>query len=99
MVYSTALFAILNFIQSGYIDFFGLFELDFGIGFGNWVFHHIVNNINKTRFKLSATSYCSMANMRKVAPKMQQIREQYSDSRERLGQEMMKLYKKEKINP
>lgn len=50
-------------------------------------------------FKLSATSYRSMANMRKVAPKMQAIKERYGDNREKLGQEMMKLYRDEKINP
>ncbi len=50
-------------------------------------------------FKPSAMSYRSMANMRKVAPKMQEIKETYADNREKLGQEMMKLYKDEKINP
>ncbi|MDO6680843.1 MULTISPECIES: membrane protein insertase YidC [unclassified Oceanobacter] len=50
-------------------------------------------------FYPSAVSYRSMANMRKVGPKMQQIKEQYGDNREKLGQEMMALYKKEKINP
>ena len=40
-----------------------------------------------------------MANMRKVAPKMAEIKERYGDNREKLGQEMMKLYKTEKINP
>ena len=40
-----------------------------------------------------------MANMRKVAPKMQAIKERYGDNREKLGQEMMKLYRDEKINP
>ncbi|WP_430460750.1 membrane protein insertase YidC [Thalassolituus sp. LLYu03] len=50
-------------------------------------------------FKLSAASYRSMANMRKVAPKMAEIKEKYGDNREKLGQEMMALYKKEKINP
>ncbi len=47
----------------------------------------------------TAMSYRSMANMRKVAPKMAEIKERYGDNREKLGQEMMKLYKTEKINP
>jgi len=68
---------------------------------GNWgvaiIFLTIL--IKLAFFKLSAASYRSMANMRKVAPKMQQIKEQYGDNREKLGQEMMKLYKEEKINP
>ena len=50
-------------------------------------------------FKLSAMSLHSMANMRKVAPKIQEIKDRYGDNREKLSQEMMKLYKTEKINP
>ena len=50
-------------------------------------------------FKLSATSYRSMAKMRKVQPKMQNIREQYADDKQKQSQAMMELYKKEKINP
>ena len=40
-----------------------------------------------------------MANMRKFAPKMQQLKERYGDDRQRMSQAMMELYKKEKINP
>ncbi len=50
-------------------------------------------------FKLSAKSYQSMANMRKVQPKMADIREQYADDKQKQSQAMMELYKKEKINP
>jgi YidC/Oxa1 family membrane protein insertase len=50
-------------------------------------------------FKLSATSFRSMANMRRVAPKMQDIREQYGDDKQKQSQAMMELYRKEKINP
>ncbi len=50
-------------------------------------------------FKLSAASYRSMAKMRKVQPKMQSIREQYPDDKQKQSQAMMALYKKEKINP
>ena len=50
-------------------------------------------------FKLSATSYKSMANMRRVQPKMQDIREQHSDDKQKQSQAMMELYRKEKINP
>jgi len=68
---------------------------------GNWGVAIILLTvlIKAAFFKLSATSYRSMANMRKVAPKMQEIKEKYGDNREKLGQEMMKLYKEEKINP
>lgn len=68
---------------------------------GNWGVAIILLTvlIKLSFFKLSAMSYRSMANMRKVAPKMAKIKERYGDNREKLGQEMMKLYKTEKINP
>jgi YidC/Oxa1 family membrane protein insertase len=50
-------------------------------------------------FKLSAAGYRSMANMRKVQPRMLSIRDRYKDDKARLNQAMMELYKKEKINP
>ena len=50
-------------------------------------------------FPLSAASYRSMANMRRVAPMLQRLKEQYGDDRQKMSQAMMELYKKEKINP
>jgi len=50
-------------------------------------------------FKLSAASYRSMANMRRVAPKLQSLKDQYGDDRQKMSQAMMELYRKEKINP
>lgn len=50
-------------------------------------------------YPLSATSYRSMAKMRVLAPKLQKIKEQYGNDRQRLHQAMMELYKTEKINP
>ncbi len=50
-------------------------------------------------FPLSAASYRSMAKMRLVAPKLEKIKLQYSDDREKLNRAMMDLYKTEKINP
>ncbi|MEQ6885632.1 membrane protein insertase YidC [Salicola sp. Rm-C-2C1-2] len=68
---------------------------------GNWgVAIILLTVVVKLAFyKLSATSYRSMANMRRVQPEMQRLKEQYSDDRQKLSQEMMNLYKKEKINP
>ena len=40
-----------------------------------------------------------MANMRRVQPKMADIREQFADDKQKQSQAMMELYKKEKINP
>ncbi|TGD72795.1 membrane protein insertase YidC [Mangrovimicrobium sediminis] len=50
-------------------------------------------------FKLSATSYRSMAKMRQVQPKMVEIRERYADDKQKQSQAMMDLYRKEKVNP
>ena len=50
-------------------------------------------------FKLSAASYRSMANMRRVGPKLKSLKDQYGDDRQKMSQAMMELYKKEKINP
>lgn len=47
----------------------------------------------------SAISYRSMAKMRKVQPLLMQLKEKYGDDRQRMSQEMMNLYRKEKINP
>ncbi len=47
----------------------------------------------------SQISYKSMGKMREAQPKMQAIRDRYADDRQRQGQAMMELYKKEKINP
>jgi YidC/Oxa1 family membrane protein insertase len=50
-------------------------------------------------YKLSETSYKSMANMRQLTPKLQALKERYGEDKERLNQAMMEMYKKEKVNP
>ena len=50
-------------------------------------------------FHLSATSYKSMAKLRKLQPRMTAIRERYGDDRQRAGQAVMELYRQEKVNP
>ncbi|MGQ0751020.1 MAG: membrane protein insertase YidC [Betaproteobacteria bacterium] len=50
-------------------------------------------------YPLSEASYRSMAKMRVLAPKMQRLKEQYGNDRQRMQQAMMELYKTEKINP
>jgi YidC/Oxa1 family membrane protein insertase len=68
---------------------------------GSWGWSIIVLTIciKAAFFKLSATSYRSMANMRKVQPKMQAMKERYGDNKQKMSEETMKLYKTEKINP
>ena len=50
-------------------------------------------------FPLANKSYASMAKMKALQPQMQAVRERYPDDRVKQQQEMMELYKKEKINP
>ncbi|WP_111642234.1 membrane protein insertase YidC [Marinimicrobium alkaliphilum] len=76
--------------------------LNFIHGFvGNWGLAIIALTvvIKAAFFKLSATSYRSMAKMRKLSPKMQELKERYGSDRQKMSQELMKLYKKEKVNP
>ncbi len=68
---------------------------------GNWGIAIILLTviIKLLFYPLSATSYRSMAKMRVLAPKLQRLKDQYGDDRQRLQQAMMELYKTEKINP
>ncbi len=50
-------------------------------------------------FPLANKSYKSMAKMRNLSPEIQKLRERVGDDRQKLNQEMMNLYKKEKVNP
>jgi YidC/Oxa1 family membrane protein insertase len=50
-------------------------------------------------FPLANKSYRSMAKMRILTPKLQLLRERFGDDRMKLNQEMMALYKAEKVNP
>ncbi|MEC8752069.1 MAG: membrane protein insertase YidC, partial [Pseudomonadota bacterium] len=50
-------------------------------------------------YPLANKSYRSMAKMRDLTPKLMTLREQYGDDKMRLNQEMMAIYKKEKVNP
>ena len=50
-------------------------------------------------YPLSAASYKSMARMKKLGPRMKTLKERYSDDKQKFQQEMMAIYKKEKVNP
>ena len=68
---------------------------------GNWGVAIILLTvaIKAVFYPLSAASYRSMARMRLIAPKLQRLKEQYGDDRQRMSQAMMELYRTEKINP
>ncbi len=68
---------------------------------GNWGLAIILLTltIKAVFYKLSETSYRSMARMRKVGPRLKTLKERYGDDRQKMNQAMMELYKTEKINP
>mgnify|MGYP001201368543 FL=1 len=68
---------------------------------GNWGWAIVVLTIiiKAIFFPLSAASYKSMAKMRVLTPRLMQLKERYADDKQRLNQEMMKMYQTEKVNP
>ncbi|NWO06117.1 MAG: membrane protein insertase YidC [Alteromonadaceae bacterium] len=92
------------------VDFGWLFFISLPLFYVLQWFHGLVGNwgvsiilltvvVKLVFFHLSATSYKSMAKMRAVAPQLNRLKELYGDDRQRMSQEMMALYKREKINP
>ncbi|QDW41431.1 membrane protein insertase YidC [Bradyrhizobium sp. KBS0727] len=73
-------------------------------------FYHLVGNfgiaillvtvlVKLLFFPLANKSYASMAKMKSVQPQLAALKERYPDDRQKQQQEMMEIYKKEKINP
>ncbi|MDT8437846.1 MAG: membrane protein insertase YidC [Wenzhouxiangellaceae bacterium] len=50
-------------------------------------------------YKLTQAQFRSMGKMRKLQPRIQQLKERYGDDRQKFGQAMMEIYKTEKVNP
>ncbi len=94
------LFALLYFFATGKLRIGG-WEFDLGTGIGNWGWAIVLLTllVKGAFFHLAATSYKSMAKMRKLQPKMLELRERYGEDRQKLSQETMDLYRKEKVNP
>ncbi|KZN60429.1 membrane protein insertase YidC [Pseudoalteromonas luteoviolacea] len=77
-----------------------LLKLLYGV-LGNWGLAIIgITILVKTLlYPLTKAQYTSMAKMRALQPKMQQLKERYGDDRQKFGQAMMEMYRKEKVNP
>jgi YidC/Oxa1 family membrane protein insertase len=67
----------------------------------NWALSIVVFTLvlKLVLFPVTAKGFVSMGNMRKAGPKLKEVQDRYKDDKQRLGQEMMKLYKTEKVNP
>ena len=94
------LYTLLYFFAMGEAHMFGEVYEVFP-GFGNWGVAIIMLTIviKALFFRLSAASYRSMANMRRVQPKLLELRERHADDKQAQSKAMMELYQKEKINP
>jgi YidC/Oxa1 family membrane protein insertase len=68
---------------------------------GNWGWAIVILTIfiKAAFFKLTEAQYRSTARMRKLQPRIEQLKERHGDDRQRMSQAMMELYKKEKVNP
>jgi YidC/Oxa1 family membrane protein insertase len=64
-----------------------------------WAIIFLTITVKALFYKLSEMSYRSMAKMRKVAPRIQKMKEQFGDDRQAMSKAMMDMYKREKINP
>lgn len=68
---------------------------------GNWGWSIVLVTvfIKLAFYRLSATSYKSMAGMRRLQPKLQALRERFGDDKAKISQATMELYRQEKVNP
>ena len=69
------------------------------IGNMGWAIIGLTLLIKTLLFPLAYKSFVSMAKMKNLQPEMEKIKERAGDDRQKLQQEMMALYKKEKVNP
>ncbi len=79
--------------------FFALHEFNGLIGNMGWAIIALTLLIKALLFPLARKSYVSMAKMKELQPEMEKLKERAGDDRQKLQQEMMALYKKEKVNP
>ena len=50
-------------------------------------------------FPLANKSYAAMSKMKRLQPEMEKLKERYGEDRQKMNQELMQLYKREKVNP
>ncbi len=79
--------------------FQALHYLNILIGNMGWAIIGLTFLIKTLLFPLAYKSYVSMSKMKKLQPEMEKIKERAGDDRMKLQQEMMQLYKTEKVNP
>jgi YidC/Oxa1 family membrane protein insertase len=79
--------------------FWALDKIHVVIGHWGWSIVVLTLLIKLLFYKLTEAQFRSMGKLRKLQPRIQQLKERYGDDRQKFGQAMMDIYKKEKVNP
>jgi YidC/Oxa1 family membrane protein insertase len=79
--------------------FWLLDQLHSVLGNWGWSIVALVVLLKIAFYWLNASAYRSMAKMKAVAPKVAELRERYKDKPQQMQQEMMRIYREEKVNP
>jgi YidC/Oxa1 family membrane protein insertase len=79
--------------------FWLLTQLHTFIGNWGWAIVGLVVLLKIAFYWLNASAYRSMAKMKAVAPKVTELRERYKDKPQEMQQQMMRIYREEKVNP
>jgi YidC/Oxa1 family membrane protein insertase len=69
------------------------------LGNWGWAIVALVVVLKIAFYWLNASAYRSMAKMKAVAPRVNELRERYKDKPQQMQQEMMRIYREEKVNP
>ncbi|MBL8352135.1 MAG: membrane protein insertase YidC [Burkholderiaceae bacterium] len=69
------------------------------LGNWGWAIVALVVLLKIAFYALNAHAYKSMAKMKAINPKVMEMRERYKDKPQQMQQEMMRIYREEKVNP
>ena len=69
------------------------------IGNWGWAIVALVVLLKIAFYWLNASAYRSMAKMKAINPRVMELRERYKDKPQQMQQEMMRIYREEKVNP
>lgn len=79
--------------------FWLLTEMHKILGNWGWAIVALVVLLKIAFYWLNASAYRSMAKMKAIGPKVQELRERLKDKPQQMQQEMMRIYREEKVNP
>jgi YidC/Oxa1 family membrane protein insertase len=69
------------------------------LGNWGWAIVALVVLLKAAFYWLNASAYRSMAKMKAINPRVMELRERYKDKPQQMQQEMMRIYREEKVNP